>query len=316
VDADLPRELLRTHGLRVTPQRRAILEAFRGGASEHLTADEVFARSRATLPDVGRGTVYATLADFTRLGVLQATGRAEPVRYERNTAVHEHFRCFTCGRLFDVEIAAAGVEALERAGYEVARTSLVAEGTCRACVAFGAGLAEAAQAARVAAREPAAGAACGAVSSPLGELLVAATARGVARVAFAEHPDAAAIQAAAPGAAGGARGCLDAARAAIEAYFATGADTAACPVDWELVAPTGAHVLRAAQAVPYGRPSSYSEVLPELEEAPPSRAAGAAQGANPVPVIVPCHRVLRGTDPVDYVGGLERKLALLARERG
>ena len=57
--------LLRELGLRSTPQRRAILRAFSSGPAEHLSADEVHARASQELPDLGRGTVYSTLAEFT-----------------------------------------------------------------------------------------------------------------------------------------------------------------------------------------------------------------------------------------------------------
>ena len=53
-------QLLRSRGMRSTPQRRALLAAFDGGPSEHLAADDVFARAARELPDLSRGTVYAT----------------------------------------------------------------------------------------------------------------------------------------------------------------------------------------------------------------------------------------------------------------
>ena len=98
-------ELLRARGLRVTPQRRAILGAFSHGAAEHLSADEIHARAAAVVPELGRGTVYAALAELTELGLLAARGSPEPVRYETNTEPHQHFRCRLCLRLFDVALA-------------------------------------------------------------------------------------------------------------------------------------------------------------------------------------------------------------------
>ena len=98
-------ELLRARGLRVTPQRRAILGAFSHGDAEHLSADEIHARAAAVVPELGRGTVYAALAELTELGLLAARGSPEPVRYETNTEPHQHFRCRLCLRLFDVDLA-------------------------------------------------------------------------------------------------------------------------------------------------------------------------------------------------------------------
>ena len=112
-----PAEALRARGLRVTPQRRAILGAFSDRPEEHLSADEIHARAAAVVPEIGRGTVYATLAELTELGLLAAFGAAEPVRYETNTADHAHFRCRLCLRLFDVDLAPPRAASLERQGY-------------------------------------------------------------------------------------------------------------------------------------------------------------------------------------------------------
>ena len=90
-------ELLRARGMRSTPQRRAILSIFHGGRTEHLSADEVYAQASRSLPDLSRATVYATLAEFSELGLLLAFGSPEPVRYETNLEPHAHFFCDQCG---------------------------------------------------------------------------------------------------------------------------------------------------------------------------------------------------------------------------
>src|SRR3954468_20400344 len=112
-----PASVLRERGLRVTPQRRAILEAFESRPEEHLSADEVHARAAAAVPEISRGTVYATLAELTELGLLSALGSPEPVRYGTNTAPHQHFRCRLCLRLFDVELPPPDVRGLARRGF-------------------------------------------------------------------------------------------------------------------------------------------------------------------------------------------------------
>src|SRR5579885_2287171 len=116
-----PGELLRRHALRVTPQRRAILGAFSGGATEHLSAEEVHARALRPVPELGRGTVYATLAELNELGVLGAVGASEPVRFETNVEPHDHFQCRLCMRLFDVEIDRPSTARLAREGFLVER---------------------------------------------------------------------------------------------------------------------------------------------------------------------------------------------------
>ncbi|HEX6745298.1 MAG TPA: transcriptional repressor [Solirubrobacteraceae bacterium] len=82
--------LLRELGLRSTPQRRAILRAFSSGRAEHLSADEVHARASRELPDLGRGTVYSTLAELTEAGLLSAFGTSQPVRNPIPIAAPSH----------------------------------------------------------------------------------------------------------------------------------------------------------------------------------------------------------------------------------
>src|SRR3954447_12958254 len=139
---------LRTRGLRVTPQRRAILEAFSQRADEHLSADEVHARAAVVVPELSRGTVYSTLAELTELGLLAAIGSPEPVRYETNTGPHQHFRCRLCLRLFDVDMPPPDTRALNAAGFRVERVATSAEGVCTDCRAYEKGLDDGARAVR------------------------------------------------------------------------------------------------------------------------------------------------------------------------
>src|ERR1700679_2267770 len=101
-DPDQAGAILRARGMRSTPQRRMILSIFAGGRTEHLAADEVYARASRLLPELSRATVYATLAEFSELGLLSAFGSPEPVRYETNLEPHAHFRCGLCWRVFDL----------------------------------------------------------------------------------------------------------------------------------------------------------------------------------------------------------------------
>lgn len=74
-------------------------------------------------------------------------------------------------------------------------------------------------------------------------------------------------------------------------------------------------VWRALQAIPYGQTTSYGAIAEALGDRGASRAVGAANGSNPIPIIVPCHRVI-GTDGslTGFGGGLERKRWLLEHE--
>jgi methylated-DNA-[protein]-cysteine S-methyltransferase len=149
-------------------------------------------------------------------------------------------------------------------------------------------------------------------------LALAASERGLARVAFEDHADAALLARRSGGPAGGAaaRGHLDDARRALQRYFSTAAEAPACAIDWDAV-PAAMHApLRATTAIAIGEQRSYALLLDGTLEARASRAIGTALGANPLPIVVPCHRVVAATDDlVAYTGGVERKRALLDHER-
>src|SRR5579875_2378272 len=180
-------ELLRAHRLRVTPQRRAILQAFQGSDDEHLSADEVLARASISVPEISRGTVYATLAELTELGLLMSVGQAEPVRYELGGEPHDHFRCRLCLRLFDVEFGGRKMASQVLDGYDVERVVVRVDGVCKQCLDYQRGLGDGVDAAR---RERVLddaeidALACVTYLSPVGELALAASASGIARVAF------------------------------------------------------------------------------------------------------------------------------------
>ena len=261
-----PGELLRARGLRVTPQRRAILGAFSHGAEEHLSADEIHARAAAVVPELGRGTVYAALAELTELGLLAARGSPEPVRYETNTRPHQHFRCRLCLRLFDIALADP---ALAADGFIVERFTITAEGVCAECVDYDEGLRAGAKRAR---RRPGPefpeGLAATTVGTPVGPVTLGATADGVMRVVFDDHADVPALQAI-DGRRGSraARGHLAAAKAEVEAFFA-GDEPGECVIDWARL--PGLETLRAAMTVPRAQLAS-STPLPR-----PRRRASAA----------------------------------------
>lgn len=74
-------------------------------------------------------------------------------------------------------------------------------------------------------------------------------------------------------------------------------------------------VWRALQAVPYGTTTTYAEIAERVGRPSAVRAVGAANGANPIGIVIPCHRVIgRDGTLTGYAGGLERKRALLDLE--
>ena len=149
------------------------------------------------------------------------------------------------------------------------------------------------------------------INTPLGKLLLARTANGLAGVWFEgqkHHP--------AP--LGAAQRPHDALlrRAAeqLRTYFAGGALEFDVPLDLQGT-PFQRSVWQALLAIPGGETRSYGEIAKALGAASAVRAVGAAVGRNPVSVIVPCHRVV-GSDGslTGYAGGVDRKRALLKLE--
>ena len=316
-DPDAAGELLRARGLRSTPQRRTILGAFRGGRTEHLSADEVYARAVQALSEISRATVYATLAEFSELGLVAAFGTPEPVRYETTVAPHAHLRCYLCLRLFDLPGAQQEPADVVAPGFIVMRVETRAEGVCDECVDYESGLAAGAKSML---RPPAArsstldlsGVAASTLETPLGPLAIAATPQGLVRVAFEDHQDAQVLHDYASSRRGGkaAQQHLAVAREDVLRYFAEGAAAMNCVVDWDSLS-AASEALRASQMIPFGDHRSYTGL--DVDISP--RALGLAYGSNPIPIIAPCHRVTRGTEvPASYVGGLERRQWLEAHE--
>jgi len=157
------------------------------------------------------------------------------------------------------------------------------------------------------------------VDSPLGPLVVAATPRGLVRVAYADNdtPDDVLEELAtrvsprvleAP-----AR--LDAVLRELDQYFAGDLRRFETPIDWSHLAGFTRKVLRETARIGFGDTGTYRSVATGAGRPRAVRAAGNALGANPMPVIVPCHRVLRtGGALGGYTGGIERKEFLLRLE--
>jgi methylated-DNA-[protein]-cysteine S-methyltransferase len=154
---------------------------------------------------------------------------------------------------------------------------------------------------------------------PVGRLLLARTARGLVRVAYVDGGDVAplleSLAARVSPRVLAAPGRLDAVRRELEEYFAGLRRGFDVPVDWQLTRGFGRRVLQATARVPFGEVATYRDVAGAAGSPRAVRAAGNALGANPLPIVVPCHRIVRtGGGLGGYTGGLERKRALLAIE--
>ncbi|MGO9489345.1 MAG: methylated-DNA--[protein]-cysteine S-methyltransferase [Solirubrobacteraceae bacterium] len=156
------------------------------------------------------------------------------------------------------------------------------------------------------------------VDSPFGPMLAASTGRGLVRLAFPEESVESVLESVARRLSPRilhAPERLDPLRRELDQYFAGRRRSFRAELDWSLIGPFGRRVLAVTAAIPYGGVLSYAEVAGEAGSPRGSRAAGNALGANPIPIVIPCHRVLRtGGALGGYGGGIDRKRWLLELE--
>jgi methylated-DNA-[protein]-cysteine S-methyltransferase len=162
------------------------------------------------------------------------------------------------------------------------------------------------------------------VDSPFGDLIVARTERGVVEVALPTHRGSRQREEEVLGQLATlvsprvleSASRLDEERRQLDEYFAGKRERFDVPVDWALT-PKGFRnrALHAVARIPYGKTKTYAEIAKAAGNPRAFRAAGTACGHNPVPLIVPCHRVVQSGGGIgNYGGGPEMKRALLDLE--
>lgn len=156
------------------------------------------------------------------------------------------------------------------------------------------------------------------VDSPVGLLLVAATEYGLVRVAYACEGHEAALQTLADKISPRvlrAPARLDMVARELDEYFAGSRRGFDIPLDWRLSAGFRSTVLHHLHEIGYGRTASYAAVAKLAGNPKAVRAVGTACATNPLPVVVPCHRVVRSDGAMGgYLGGIEAKRILLTLE--
>ena len=158
------------------------------------------------------------------------------------------------------------------------------------------------------------------VDSPVGRLLVAATDAGLVRVAFEREDHDQVLQRLADRVSSRILRSprrLDEAARQLDEYFSGRRRNFGLPLDFRLSRGFRREVLAHLVTIGYGRTQSYTEVAGATGHPRAVRAVGSACATNPLPVVVPCHRVLRSDGSLGgYIGGLTVKTALLALEAG
>lgn len=156
------------------------------------------------------------------------------------------------------------------------------------------------------------------LDSPFGPLLLAATPRGLVRVNLPNYDPEDVLEELAARVSPRvleAPAKLDEARRELDLYFAGKLTEFDLPIDWRLTRGFRGKVQRAINRIPYGQTRTYTDMARGAGNERAVRAAGTACGSNPIPIVVPCHRVLRtGGALGGYGGGLPMKEALLKLE--
>ena len=155
------------------------------------------------------------------------------------------------------------------------------------------------------------------VDSPVGPLLVAASDRGVCQISFDPEPDAEVERLAALVGVRVLRSPrrLDPVRRELDEYFDGERTAFELPIDLALAGSFQRAVLQELARVPYGRTTTYGALAAKVGKPRAARAVGGAMNRNPIPIVLPCHRVVGASGTlVGYGGGLERKRTLLALE--
>ncbi len=168
------------------------------------------------------------------------------------------------------------------------------------------------------------------VESPVGPLFVAATDAGVCEIGFARSESEAefrrrleargfdptpASEAQVGAGSDGREPALDRATRELREYFGGGRHRFDLPLDWTGVSPFARAVLEATTQVPFGHLGTYRDIARRIGRPGATRAVGNALGRNPIPVVVPCHRIVRSDASLGgYTGGSFIKERLLALE--
>ena len=131
-------EQFRRNGLRITPQRRVILKLLANDGS-HPTAEQVYQRTLAIMPEVSRTTVYNTIRKLIDLGELTPVHDLSEgsQRYDTNNEMHHHLYCVECRTLIDIdhEFGELSLTPEETSGYQILRRQVTFYGICPECQA-------------------------------------------------------------------------------------------------------------------------------------------------------------------------------------
>ena len=129
-------QLFNQNGLKITPQRRLIIELLADDES-HPTAEELYQLVTSRMPDVSQTTVYNTLRELVAIGELAPVENLSEagVRFDTNTSRHHHLICIHCHNLVDIERDFPDLELTpeEAKGYQIVKNQVTFYGVCQKC---------------------------------------------------------------------------------------------------------------------------------------------------------------------------------------
>jgi Fe2+ or Zn2+ uptake regulation protein len=125
---------LTNHGIQPSVQRARILE-YLYRERVHPTADDIFERLHPEIPTLSRTTVYNTVKLFLEHGMVQPLVIEEKeIRYDIDTSYHGHFKCDSCGKVFDFLLPPSDDSGIpELQGFQIRERHLYFKGACRSC---------------------------------------------------------------------------------------------------------------------------------------------------------------------------------------
>jgi Fur family peroxide stress response transcriptional regulator len=133
MDKDRALRVLRESGMRLTPQRRAVIDALSGDTT-HPFAEDVASRVASTMPGVSLSTVYKTLHEFAALGLIHELGSSGAMRFDAEPEPHAHVECPICHAVEDFDPPPAALRQLSRAaGVDDEDVFVTLHAPCESC---------------------------------------------------------------------------------------------------------------------------------------------------------------------------------------
>lgn len=126
--------LLKENAVKITSQRLEILR-YLDTHNTHPTVDQIYLNLKEKIPSLSKTTVYHSLDVFKAHGMIQTlTISGLELRYDFNCAMHRHFLCKNCGRIFDIDSSCPYLEKIRKEGYQIDEAHGYFKGICKDCL--------------------------------------------------------------------------------------------------------------------------------------------------------------------------------------